>query len=388
MIRSCPICFNKESKLIYVQRFGMNNVISVMESYDVVVCCNCGFGYADKIPSQEEFNTYYTLMSKYEFDYKNGVVPYAYIEQYTKIVEFITPYINNTEARILDIGCSTGALLSLFKSRGYHNLLGLDPSFSCVKVANELYDIPAIAGDISSFSDSGTFDFIILSAVLEHLVDFEYSMKKIQSLLSDNGLLFIEVPDAERFHERISAPFQQFSVEHINYFSKNSITNLLATYSFSIVEIKQNESSLNMTIDPDLFILSKNSSDSIAPVILHDAISAPSLLKYIDKCEEVDLKIRAIIRDKLMHLEKFIVWGAGTHTQRLIGSGIDTSKILYIVDSNKRYTGKKLDRVEIKLPQDITDNVPILISTYSYQGEIANMIRNDLKLNNEIVTLY
>lgn len=387
MTRSCPVCFNKETKHIFTQRFGKNNVISVMDSYDVVVCCKCGLGYADNIPSQEEFNTYYAMMSKYEFDNKDGVVAQDYITQYTKIVDFIIPHIS-TDARILDIGCSTGALLSVFKSRGYHNLLGLDPSTSCVRVVSELYGIPAIAGDISSFCGEGTYDLIILSAVLEHLVDFEYSMKKIHSLLSDKGLLFIEVPDVERFHEFISAPFQQFSVEHINYFSQNSLSNLLTAYSFSILSAQRNESSLNMTIDPDLFVLAKKNAGEETPVVSYDTVSKLSLLTYIQSCEDIDLKIRSIITEKLLHLDKFIVWGAGTHTQRLIGAGLDTTKILYIVDSNKRYTGKKLDNIEIRLPHDIIENLPILISTYSYQAEITNMIRNVLNLNNEIVTLY
>jgi SAM-dependent methyltransferase len=359
-----------------------------MESYDVVVCSRCGLAYADNIPAQEEFNTYYALMSKYEFDYNAGVVAQDYIAQYTKIVDFISPHIKSPDARILDIGCSTGALLSVFKSRGYRNLLGLDPSSSCVEVATRLYGVPAVAGDISGFRGEGTYDLIILSAVLEHLVDFEYSMKKIQSLLSDNGLLFIEVPDVERFQDFVSAPFQQFSVEHINYFSRFSISNLLSAYSFNALEMQQNESILNMTTDPDLFVLSKKSSNSPQPVISPDSTSEPSLLQYIELCAEIDLRIRAVISEKLLHLDRFIVWGAGTHTQRLIGAGLDTSKILYIVDSNKRYTGKKLDRIEIRLPQDITEDVPILISTYSYQSEIANMIRNDLKLGNDIVTLY
>jgi len=388
MTRPCPVCFSKDSKHIFTQSFGKNNVISVMESYDVVVCRTCGLGYADNIPSQEEFNNYYALMSKYEFDNKDGIVAQDYITQYTKIVDFIIPHISNTDARILDIGCSTGALLSVFKNKGYQNLLGLDPSVSCVRVVNKLYGIPAVVGDISSFSDSGKFDIVMLSAVLEHLVDFEYSMQKIQDLMSDNGLLFIEAPDVERFHEFISAPFQQFSVEHINYFSKTSILNLLAAYSFSVLDIKQNESSLNLTIDPDLFVLSTKSSESKVPVILPDIITEPNLITYIQQCEEIDFKIRAIINDKLLHLDQIIVWGAGTHTQRLIGAGLDTSKILYIVDSNKRYTGKKLDQIEIRLPQDISEDVPILISTYSYQSEIAKMIRNNLKLSNEIVTLY
>lgn len=162
----------------------------------------------------------------------------------------------------------------------------------------------------------------------------------------------------------------------------------MSAYSFKILEMKQNESSLNLTVDPDLFVLSVKTAIPEEPEIVPDVVSEPTLLKYIHDCSGIDQKIRTIISEKLLELDRFIVWGAGTHTQRLIGAGLDTSKILYIVDSNKRYAGKKLDHIDIRLPQEISDDVPILISTYSYQSEIMNMIRNNLRLSNEIVALY
>ncbi|MBF0521252.1 MAG: class I SAM-dependent methyltransferase [Nitrospirae bacterium] len=190
--RCCPICFSAEKVCLYKQNFN-NDVISLMDSYDVVVCSNCGFAYADNIPLQSVFDNYYEVMSKYEFNYNEGVVSGDYIDYYTKIANFITPYITDKNAAILDMGCSTGGLLSIFKSGGYSNLLGVDPSPTCVKTANELYDIEAVAGNINSLVGNEKFDVIILSAVLEHLVDYENSMRSVRSLLKNNGLLLIAV---------------------------------------------------------------------------------------------------------------------------------------------------------------------------------------------------
>ncbi|MCM8796936.1 MAG: class I SAM-dependent methyltransferase [Candidatus Omnitrophica bacterium] len=359
-----------------------------MESYDVVVCSNCGFVYADNIPSQDDFNNYYTVMSKYEFDYKNGVVSNSYIEHFTKIVNFLIPHITDFNAKILDIGCSTGALLSIFKLNGYSNLLGIDPSPSCVRATKELYNIEASVNNIFNFNTNEKFDLIILSAVLEHLVDFNNSMQKIRSLLKDRGLLFIEVPDAERFVLYISMPFQQFSIEHINYFSQNSIRNLLSKFSFEIIELQKNENRINQSIDPDIFILSRKSNENNF-IIKRDDICELKIRNYISQCAELDLKIKKVIQEKLSNKNKIIVWGVGTHTQRMLGSILDLSKILFFVDSNIRYIGKKLKGIEIKSPSDIKEEgIPILISTYSYQEEIAYQIKEILKLNNEIITIY
>lgn len=385
--RLCPICSSSKKTHLYKQNFN-NKVISLIENYDVVVCTNCGFVYADNIPSQTGFNKYYEVMSKYEFNYKDGIVSNDYIDYYTKIVNFLIPHISDKNARILDIGCSTGGLLSIFKLNGYSNLSGIDPSPSCVRATKELYNIGATVNNISNFNSNVKFDVIILSAVLEHLVDFSNSMQKIRSLLKDQGLLFIGVPDAERFDLYISSPFQQFSNEHINYFTQCSIRNFLSVFSFKILEMQQNENKLNLVIDPDIFILSKKTDENNFTII-RDDICKLNIRNYITKCSKIDLEIKSIIQEKLLNKHKIIVWGVGTHTQRLIGSGLDLSKILFFVDSNIRYIGKKLSGIEIKSPSDIQEKeIPILISTYSYQQEIAYQIKEVLKLNNEIITIY
>lgn len=387
MKRSCPICSCQEKNFLYKQNFN-NRVISLMENYDVVVCKDCGLVYADNIPSQAEFNNYYAAMSKYEFSYKDGIVAGNYIDHFTKIVKFLIPYIKDNNAKVLDIGCSTGALLSVFKLNGYPNLLGIDPSPSCVKTVRELYDIEATVNNISNFNTNKKFDLIILSAVLEHLVDFGSSMQKIRSLLNNQGLLFIEVPDAERFASYIFTPFQQFSIEHINYFSQYSIRNLLSNFSFKIIKMRKDENKINQSIDPDIFILSRK-SDKYNFEIIKDDICEFKIRNYISRCFKLDLEIKKKIQKKLLNKNKIIVWGVGTHTQRLIGSGWDLSKILYFVDSNTRYSGKKIKGIEIKSPGDIQEkDIPILISTYSYQKEIIHQIRKALKLNNEIITIY
>lgn len=389
MKRFCPICLSREKKILYKQNFD-NKVISLMEKYDVVVCHKCGFVYADNIPSQEEFNRYYATMSKYEFDYKNGLVSNDYTKHFKKIFNFLTPYLKDKNASILDIGCSTGCLLSLFKQNGYLNLLGVDPSVSCAMTVKKLYKIEAKNSNLSSFKTNEKFDLIILSAVLEHLVDLKTSLQKIQFLLKEHGLLFIEVPDATRFASYIFTPFQQFSIEHVNYFSEFSIRNLLLKFSFKIIKTRKDKNEINESADPDIFILSKKSDFTRQNnlKITRDNIGESKIKKYISLCFKIDLKLKKIIQKKLLKKNKIIVWGVGTHTQRLIGSGWDLSKILYFVDSNTRYHGKKIKGKEIKSPNEIKEDLPILISTYSYQKEVVRQIRKELKLKNEIIKLY
>lgn len=384
--RACPVCFCSKKLLFFTQKFSSKDIF-LMDGYDVVQCQKCGFTFADGIPSQADFDKYYAAMSKYEFNYQGGLVSDEYTSYFIKIFSFLSPYLPDKNIKVLDVGCSTGGLLSVFKSNGYSRLLGIDPSLECSGAAKDLYDISVDANTIYNFNPTKKFDLIILSAVLEHLVDFDYSMRKIRSLLNENGLLFVAVPDVERFSLYVSAPFQQFSTEHVNYFTRQSLKNLLSQFSFEEVIVRQDEHKLNDTIDPEILSLSKKYPKQV-PQIVKDAVSGSCLKDYIIKCSAIDSTLRQTIQTKLSGKGKIIIWGVGTHTQRLLGNGLDLSKILYFVDSNKRYVGKKISGLEVKLPEAIKDGVPILISSHSYQKEITHQIKEVLKLNNEIITLY
>ena len=386
--RSCPICNSLNRELMYHQNFH-NNEITIMKSYDVFFCKKCGFTYAGNLPKQQFFDKYYAELSKYEFNYKNGVANKQYIEYYSKVFNFIDPHITSRNIKILDIGCSTGGLLSVFKQRGFKEITGIDPSESCAASAKYHYDLDVIATDILKFKVPYKFDLFILSAVLEHLVEFDVILPKINKMLNDDGLLFIEVPDVERFHEFIdqSASFQQFSTEHINYFSRKSLNNLMLKYGFDSIAINQDQNKINAITDPDIFSLLKKTPTS--SFVEYENISNKKLYQYIDVSAKNDIKLKKKLEDKLKNISKIIVWGAGTLTLRLLDTVIDSSKILFFVDSNERYHGKKVNGLEIKSPLEISNyNEPILISSYSYQEEIINQIKGDLMLNNLFLTVY
>jgi SAM-dependent methyltransferase len=359
-----------------------------MDNYDVVSCDECGFVYANNIPKQDMFDQYYAKMSKYEFEYKEGVVAGEYFAFFNRVVEFLVDNLDNKKLRILEIGCSTGALLSILQSKGYTNIVGMDPSQACVDTVKNLYEIEAFVGTISTLAKNEKFDVIIMTAVLEHIVDIDAAMKILRSNLKNDGLLLLEVPDAERFDEYIFTPFQQFSIEHIDYFSESSLKNLLGKHSFEFIDSKKSVNDINQTIDPDIFIIARKVK-KIDYEFVNDRSCEFRLMKYINKCsillKEVDERLKVLLSE----VDKVIVWGVGTHTQSLLDDILDPSKIAYFVDSNTNYEGKKLLGIEIKAPDKIDDNdIPILLSTFSYQDEVKDQIRNKLNLKNEIMQIY
>lgn len=96
---------------------------------------------------------------------------------------------------ILDVGCGTGSILRHLRSRGYSNLHGLELSAYAVRrlqaegIRMHVGRLPAIA------ADDGSFDIVIASQVLEHIIRRHRFVDEINRVLKPGGRAFIFVPD-------------------------------------------------------------------------------------------------------------------------------------------------------------------------------------------------
>lgn len=342
-IRNCPICKSKKTFLLYNQKYTAHF------NHKIVCCKNCNFIFVGNIPSKKYYEEYYKKESKYE-----GIREHEIHEDQTatELLSFIKNNLSKN-SKILDVGCSTGYLLSLFKKDGYKNLFGIEPALKCKKIAKEKYGLKVETNSLNSFSSSIKYDLIVLSMVLEHLVDIKESIKKIENLLNDDGYLYIGVPNASNFYSNTIEPFGEFSTEHINFFTESSLYFLMR--GFKNILIKSKDNSLHS-------VWQKGDS------------GIKSLLKYIDLSKS---KLE-LIKERINSLpEKVIVWGAGALSQRLLSTTNIKNKILFFVDSNPNLQGAKLDNISIYSPNVIKNyKQPILISSYNFSGEILNSIKN------------
>lgn len=99
------------------------------------------------------------------------------------------------DMRILDVGCSGGALLSAFKGLGFNDLWGVDVSTRSVEHARRagLENI-FIADAVQTGFPSESFDIIIASDTLEHVSDEHRALTEWFRLLRPGGRLLIFVP--------------------------------------------------------------------------------------------------------------------------------------------------------------------------------------------------
>lgn len=395
MKRNCEICGESKNKKIYHQRFILPTQYYFHSGYDVVICQKCGFVYADNIPDQNFFEAYYKEMSKKSFYIKSKIFKKEKNSNYEKEMferlkysfSYFRKYLKN-DYRILDLGCYTGELMKILKDNGYSNLIGVDPSDYAVKVAKHRYGIKVIKASIfDNLKNLGKFDFIIINHVLEHIKNLNEFLVKVRNMLNIDGKIYIETPDADNFFISQSnkylpehqEAFQQFSVEHINFFTKKSTNNLLSMNGFEKLQLQSRVS-----------VVAIVSSIWKTSGIRKDETNFIKLTKYIKDSK----KVLSVLQSKIIQINKkykgVYVWGAGVHTQKLLAqTDLFKTDIRAFIDSNPNYHKAKLINKSIISPTKLVKekNLPILISSRGYQENIKKQIK-EMGLKNKIMTLY
>jgi 2-polyprenyl-3-methyl-5-hydroxy-6-metoxy-1,4-benzoquinol methylase len=389
-VRPCPVCGARSSQLLYRQRFHGFRRGSISDGYDVVACDDCGMCYAADLPGQDRFDEYYTDSSKYDLGAEGAHLAESDLKRFAGQAEFVGVHLTDRRTPILDVGTATGGFLEALRGRGYENLFGVDPSPDAVRVAREERGFEAVVGGIQAARKWGrNFGLITYLAVLEHLLDPRDDIRTLASLLRADGLALVQVPDAGSFKHHVDAPFQQFSVEHINYFTRSSLANLMGAEGFSLIEDRTVV--LPVSADADMGAVEAiYRYDGTVRAPVWDGTGGDDVREYVRRCEGKEARLRDRIGDMATSGERIYVWGAGTHTLHLLAtSRLGDCRIEAFIDSNPHYAGATLAGRPVITPSRLSRvDAPILVSTAVSQSEIAEEARRRFGHDVQLILLY
>lgn len=145
-----------------------------------------------------------------------------------KFLSFIKRH--KIEGRLLDVGCAFGYFVELAQSHGYE-AYGFDASVHATKEARVLLGTEKIKhGTVRSVSyRKKSFDVISLFDVFEHLDTPLLDMKKITTLLADDGIVILATGDTQSLAAKILKRRWTFFIppQHLYFFNKKNVTMLL-----------------------------------------------------------------------------------------------------------------------------------------------------------------
>lgn len=135
--------------------------------------------------------------------------------------------------RVLDIGCSNGVFLDLFKNS---ETWGVEPSESGYKMKDVRHKIVHEYFEKAKLPEN-YFDLVIMNHTLEHVKDADLILHKIHKILKKNGILFIDVPNSGGLSSKILGDKWPYRApgEHTYQFTKESLSKIIEVSGFNIL---------------------------------------------------------------------------------------------------------------------------------------------------------
>jgi 2-polyprenyl-3-methyl-5-hydroxy-6-metoxy-1,4-benzoquinol methylase len=396
-LSGCPICQNIEAlKPLYEANYsqllpGEQNFAARIE------CCeHCGFVFQNPRLNANSLAAYYNYET-FSMAYERGTreIPEHLKFRFVRSLYFLNELGFTPEKNLVDIGTHKGQFLKFLNDAGFRNVEGFDLSQDCAKLGLEWYNARIAAGSLEEYAGSISKRFKAVTAfhLVEHLADFSAFFGQIDKMLDDDGILLIEVPDLMRIPEDY---VNYFFIEHLSYFTKPTLSALLAQFGFELIEHKTipqefpDDQSREMPSQIAAFCRSSRiSSDALQGLFAEGRASIPHIRQQV-----ADLEIKRL--DLIQRLEstkaysKVFLWGSGSHTHYLFGLS-DLSHVSAVVDSSPSRWGKRVHGLEVISPEDLVANSKgndaIIVSSFSAEAAIVRAAKRLLP-QSVIVPLY
>ncbi len=222
--RACPVCQKNQGNKLFVKEGGQ-----------YVKCVNCQMVYLNPVFTDEALVKYYTN-NKVE----QGVVVADDILFYEKLYsKGLASAQKKTEVgSILDIGCSTGLFLDLAKEKGW-SAYGLELNKIEFSIAKEKgHNVFNTLLEDACFNEK--FNVISLWDVFEHIKDGDRTLKLIKELLTDDGVILLQIPSSDSLAARVmQEKCNMFDgLEHVNLYGVDSLKALVNNNNLEILDIQ------------------------------------------------------------------------------------------------------------------------------------------------------
>ena len=347
-MRNCSCCNKYISYGIHDIILSMPDDIPLKNKLTIFFCDDCNFYFSDSSNNEIDYDNYYKLFNNYK------TYP-IYSDKDERCHLYLIQELQGRNVKtILDYGSGNGKLKELLSN----NFL-----------VNEY--------DIGMNEDNNQYDCVILSHVLEHIYDINIFFLKINKNVKTDGLLYIEIPNAE-FYDKLNdiTPLQEINIEHINFFSKHALNKLLMNHGYYALSLKD-----------DFFKIKENNYYVIRGIFAKSKRNV-SLPTYIRGGNEI---INSFNYSKLNEYKEIYIYGCGQFLFKILKNIQQFSKVINIIDDNLCYSNKTINGVsiinfekykEITKPKDI-----ILLTTLIYDKIIKTKIKSIDNMSVKLISI-
>jgi SAM-dependent methyltransferase len=313
----CPIC-RQQTELALQLRFGKK--MQLPAEVDLRHCDKDNFLFIAN-GRQSDYDEYYATVANdsYHREVSAGAARSPISKLQADHVAAALGDFFTLPRKVLDFGCGEANLLielaANFPSSAF---FGFDPSPAAKTASHKAkmfrLDNLSISGP-EEIGEWGPYDLVIASHLVEHLIDLDL-LQLLYGLLTESGLLYVEVPDSLNYEACPRIEFlYYFDRLHVNHFTSQSLARLAARYGFGYAKHFQYAFPYRDDGEyPALGMLFRKGVEAAE-------IASPNVLeaakRYIGREEE---KARALA-GQFSKSEGILVWGAGDNFRRSAENG-------------------------------------------------------------------
>jgi 2-polyprenyl-3-methyl-5-hydroxy-6-metoxy-1,4-benzoquinol methylase len=222
----CCVCSNSDPNKFKV-KYQKDN-------YSVCECKVCSFVF---IPP------YFRKQISYE-NYKDENVANAVrngnnfvkIERHKLRYNLIKKY--KPSGSLFDLGAGWGHFMLTGQQFGY-DVYGIEISEQPYLYSKHDLKLPVDHIDFFEMKEDKTFDIITMWDVLEHIDKADSFIEKCARVNTKGGYIVIQVPQIDSyFAKKYKDEWKMMSLDHVNYFGKKTITQLLNKHGYEVECIK------------------------------------------------------------------------------------------------------------------------------------------------------
>jgi len=385
----CPGCHaNKLFKFYEVRDVpvhGTSIMVTKQEALttpkgDVVLCFCSQCGFINNIAYEQSL-----LGEIVIYEDQQGFSP-TFLKYINKLSEDLIEKYDLRNKSLVEIGCGKGDFLKILCERGNNSGIGIDPIAGSNRIGEEISQKLTFVKEYFKVEHASYIDdFICCRHTLEHIhLPFAF-LRTIREAIGENPktILFIEVPDIDLILSEIA--FWDLYYEHCSYFTKESLTVMLARSGFEAIEAK--------TVYSDQYIIAEARPK---PASINNATQQQyqfqdlneKILSFASELEKLLSTWQRRIKDFNSRGKKIVIWGSGSKCVAFLSTlGID-KEIEYIIDINPHRHGRFIpgSGKEIKAPEFLQEYKPdlVIVMNAIYTQEIQDML-DDLDVATEVL---
>jgi len=231
---ACPACGGVESQPKYSKY-----------SFQYNACTECATVYMNPRPSAELLGEFYAQSANYAY-WNAHIFPASeamrrnriFVPRVDRVIEYCEKY-GSGKNTLLEVGAGFGTFCEEMQSRSFFkNIVSVEPTPSLAETCRSK-GITTIEQPIEtvSFRPEDRLDVVVNFEVIEHLFSPKDFITKCGEMLLPGGLFIVTCPNGLGFDVvTLKEVSKTIDHEHVNYFNPSSLTTLLESCGFEVLE--------------------------------------------------------------------------------------------------------------------------------------------------------